>query len=138
MNMKDNTQTLTIALKTCSVCNTQFAGAHRFCRMCGADQSLPEFSTRQFSSDSSQSSNAGGLAPNNEQEALSPTGYSSLSGSILNSLAMLNLPVIPSWIKSQIAKKTVTAAIAFPLWLMIILLSPLDALEASRRVTRRL
>ena len=41
-------------------------------------------------------------------------------------------------IKSRAAKRAVTAAITVPLWLMIVLRSPFDALEASRRVTQQL
>jgi hypothetical protein len=43
-----------------------------------------------------------------------------------------------SRIRSRAAKRAVAAAITIPLWLMIVLLSPLDALQASRRVTKQL
>lgn len=137
--MKNNTETPTVAFKTCNPCGAQLSASYRFCRLCGADQSLPESSTKRLDPTPGRDTNAKGLVTSTEREASSQAaGYSSISGSIMNSLAMSDLPVASSLIRSRAAKKFVTAVIALPLWLMIILLSPLDALEASRRVARQL
>ena len=134
-DMNDNTQTVTIKLKRCSGCSAQLNAFYKFCRVCGTKQGFSELATKQIEDISNWPSDASVCGPNSSQEA---TGYRSISNSILNSLVTQDLAPATSRIKSRIAKRTVAAVIAVPLWLLIILLSPLDALEASRQVTRQL
>jgi hypothetical protein len=138
--MNYETQAVTLDLKLCRACGLELLASHRFCRLCGASQSHLEFVTKRHDCDLSQSLNANinMLAPDSERKAFSPAGYRSISGSVLNSFVTTEMTAATSRIKSRAKKKAVAAVIAIPLWLMIVLLSPLDALEASWQVTKQL
>lgn len=137
--MNYNPQAITVSLKTCRACGTSLLTTHRFCRLCGASQGHLEFVTRRHDSISNPMPSTRILAPHSERKALLRAGgYRSISGSVLDSFVTSELTAATSRIKSRAAKRAVAAAITIPLWLMIVLLSPLDALHASRQVTKQL
>jgi hypothetical protein len=137
--MNYNPQAITVSLKTCRACGTSLFTTHRFCRLCGASQEPLEFVTRRHHSISNPIPATRMLVPGSERNGRLPAGgYRSISGSVVDSFVTSEVSEATSRIKSRTAKKAVAAAITIPLWLMIILLSPLDALQASRQVTKQL
>ena len=136
--MNYNTQAMTLDLKVCRACGTMLPATNRFCRLCGASQSHLESVRKRHDFIPNLIPNTRILGPHSESNMLSPIGYRSISGSVLNSFVTSELTTATSRIKSRVAKRAVAAAIAIPLWLMIVLLSPLDALEASRQVSSQL
>jgi hypothetical protein len=136
--MNYNPQAITVSLKTCRACGTSLLTIHRFCRVCGASQGHIEFVTRRHDSILNPIPNTRVLTAQGERDALMRAGsYRSVSDSVLDSFVTSEVTAT-SRIKSRAAKRAVAAAITIPLWLMIVLLSPLDALQASRRVTKQL
>ncbi len=135
--MNYNTQAMTLDLKICRACGIKLLSTNRFCRLCGARQGYWGMFAERNGGISNLIPNTRILAPQNEINASSLSGYRSISGSVLNSLVTSELTNATSRIKSRAAKRAVAAAMAIPLWLMIVLLSPLDALEASRQVSKQ-
>ena len=139
MIMNYNPQAITVSLKICRACGISLLASHRFCRVCGASQGQTEFVTRRHDAVSNQIPITRMLARHSERKKRMPEGsYRSISGSVLDSFVTSDLTAATSRIRSRAAKRAVAAAITIPLWLMIVLLSPLDALQASRQVTKQL
>ena len=137
--MNYNPQAITVSLKTCPACGTSLVTTYRFCRLCGANQSQLGFVTRRHDSISNPITTTKVLAAYSERNALLRAGrYRSISGSVLDSFVTSELTAATSRIKSRTAKRAVAAAITIPLWLIIVLLSPIEALHASNQVTREL
>lgn len=136
--MNYNPRETTVPVKTCRVCGTPLLASSRFCRLCGASQGHLEFVTRRHEGLSEQPQTTTIRAQDGNSNALSPMGrYRSVSGSVLNSFVTADLTTVTSRLRSRAAKSAVAAAIAIPLWAMIVLLSPIEALEASRQMTRQ-
>jgi ribosomal protein L32 len=137
--MNYNPQAITVSLKICRACGISLLASHRFCRVCGASQGQTEFVTRRHDGISNLIPSTRMLAPDSERKRTSTAGnYRSISGSVLDSFVTSDLTAATSRLRSRAAKRAVAAAITIPLWLMIVLLSPLDALQASRQVTKQL
>lgn len=120
----------TVGLKQCHRCGAELLERDRFCRRCGISQHLrpgppvfqsvnadqPEYVTRRLPGAAVRSGSFSGALVNLVTESVSE-GTSSFRAS--------------RW-----TMRLVGALIIVPLWLMIALLSPLDAYVAARAVTR--
>jgi hypothetical protein len=115
-------QKTTIDLRLCRVCLTEMRDHDKFCRQCGARQT-------------------GAIAPppaNTAQSAyatsrLQADTFNSVSASLLNAIAA-GAQAGAAQLDSQCARRAVSALIAIPLWLMIVLLSPIDAYATAKAI----
>jgi len=114
-------QTPTVDLRLCRVCLTEMRDHDEFCRQCGARQT-------------------GAIAPpaNTAQSAyatsrLQADTFNSVSASLLNAIAA-GAQAGTSQLDSPCARRAVSALIAVPLWLMIVLLSPIDAYATAKAI----
>lgn len=111
----DPSQIATRDLKLCETCQYEPRLEDKFCRRCGAR--LDGSTTGKVGSPAQQPihSISGALV------AAVATGVANNSGQI----------------HSLLARRVISALISFPIWLIIILLSPLDAYVTARSVARQ-
>jgi len=115
-------QTPTVDLRLCRVCLTEMRDHDKFCRQCGARQT-------------------GAIAPppaNTAQSAyatsrLQVDTFNSVLASLLNAIAA-GAQAGAAQLDSRRPRRVVSALIAIPLWLMIVLLSPIDAYATAKAI----
>lgn len=136
--MNNDTQTATVGLKLCSECGLDLLPSQRFCRLCGVSSKRLEFVPHRYDSVPTPGPSTTPGATDSERNVLAPVSrYRPISARILNSFAATQFIAAPSNLNGRTARRIVAAVITLPLWLMIVLLSPLDALEVSRQVTQQ-
>jgi hypothetical protein len=114
-------QTPTVDLRLCRVCLAEMRDHDKFCRQCGARQT-------------------GAIAPtaNTAPSAyatsrLQANTFNSVSASLLNAIAA-GAQAGTSQLDSRRLRRAVSALIAIPLWLIIVLLSPIDAYATAKAI----
>jgi hypothetical protein len=115
-------QTPTVDLRLCRVCLAELRDHDKFCRHCGARQTgaiaSPPTNTAQSAYATSR---------------LQTDTFNSVSASLLNAIAA-GAQAGAAQIDSRRLRRTVSALIAIPLWLMIVLLSPIDAYATAKAI----
>ena len=129
MHAQENAETA--GLKRCFSCNAEQRARDKFCRQCGISQRV-EIASTAINSDW-LSCETGRLPV--------ATRYDSFSGALV-SLVTMSMSARASAHSSSVfgnrwARRLASALVAFPLWLMIVLLSPLDAYVAARAIVKR-
>ena len=138
----------TCGLKICQSCRYEMKDRDRFCRRCGMKWAMSESASRakvinlQDAIDAttrssvtrpnaSATTNTGGFSYSTTSLS-QPVMYCSLSGSLVNAFAV-GMAADPSiQINGNIYRRLTALFLSIPIWLMIILLSPLDAYLASK------
>lgn len=125
----DESQEKTVAIKQCHGCATGLLEFDKFCRRCGIHQrnrqtsaGLPEASAYKTAA----------VATFTEGDV-----YRRVSAPLVNlvvSGALAGHSIEP---KSIALKRVILALISIPVWLIIVLLSPLDAYAAVRNLARQ-
>ena len=110
----DLSQIVTKDLRLCEACQYEARTLDKFCRRCGAK--LDGLLTGQAGSPPSQS-------------------MKSISGALVAAVAT-GVANNTGQIHSLLARRVISALISIPIWLIIILLSPLEAYISARSVTR--
>lgn len=120
-------QVETVGLKQCYDCGYELLERDRYCRRCGIWQrgnigasDIAAQPTLRFASH--------GRAP-------SASRYRSFSGPLINAVTDGIAISATTRLNSRVAKGVVCALISLPIWLLIVLLSPLDAWIATRAAT---
>ena len=120
--------TTTIGLKQCHSCGAELLDRDKFCRRCGVRESDP-------------SSVVTGRPGNTGFETRSVSGSGTLgrpySGPLVGIVTQKLSERTSSLRASRWAMLLVSALVALPLWLMIVLLSPLDAYVAAKSIARQ-
>lgn len=109
----------TAALRNCHECGQELRQRDRYCRRCGVRQSDHTVALE------TEPLTTGKLAP-------SAPVYRSFSSSLVNAVTTGVTASATARLNNPIAKSLVFALIALPIWLLIVLLSPLDAWAATR------
>jgi hypothetical protein len=127
--------TETVGLKQCHVCGAGQLERDRFCRQCGASQSSridqSNIITRPVTEAVEQSDYKTRLLSGSE--TLRQSNSSPLVSIVTQVLSERTIPLSGNpW-----AMRLVGALVALPLWLMIVLLSPLEAYIAAKAVARQ-
>src|SRR5882724_5139253 len=135
--MYESDQTTTVAIKPCRSCGAGLIEESRFCRLCGAPQShaLPPSSPTIVSVGYSWSEPL-------EQYATAHVSqqnfYHPVSGPLVNAVSA-GVPTSASVSRrGSVSKRMLLALMAIPIWLMIILLSPLDAYASAKIIRNRI
>lgn len=130
-------QTTTIAITPCPSCGAGLIKGSKFCRSCGAAQvhALPPDSGTVISGGNVETEQRTYYATTRlSQQKL----YHPVSGPLVNAVVE-GLPVsIPRSPVSSLSKRILLALMAIPIWVMIILLSPLDAYASARIIGNRI
>lgn len=121
----------TIALKRCDACSAESLDRDKFCRRCGACQ------------DSSNDPTTGviGSADSSDFKTRPLTGSESVrqsySGPLVRVVTQELLERTSSLGANRWARPLVSVLVAVPLWLMIVLLSPLDTYIAAKAIAKQ-
>jgi hypothetical protein len=126
------------AEKQCLVCNSALRLGDKFCRRCGARQDVAIVEcTVSDSSPTSEFSNS--ITDAVDRYKTAPLPSENLSHPISGSLIKALVPKIaPSLSVSKLSKKVIRSLMSVPVWLIIVLLSPLDAWVTTRELTKQL
>ena len=119
----------TVAIKRCPTCKGELLVRDRFCRHCGVNQNdryvtvaltldLNNFETRRLGDDKAAYQSLSGMLVNIVAQGLSAKSLSNRAGRGLTRLVAVIATV--------------------PIWLLIVLLSPVEAYAAARTITKRL
>jgi len=128
----------TVDLRLCQACASEIRPRDRYCRRCGASQSLsvssPTAPLTEPGLDASGVSyvTAPLTAPLAENDV-----YHSVSGSLVKAITAGLSGSASGRLDSRYARRAMLALISIPIWLLIVLLSPLDAYATARTVVRQ-
>lgn len=130
----------TVAVKSCTQCRAALLDRDKFCRLCGARQPVLE------------SIGLNGLPPTRSVEVAGDSAscvtvaleagartdvYRRVSGPLVNAVVTGALSAPSADNHSVFIKQVILALISIPIWLIIVLLSPLDAYAAVKNLARQ-
>jgi hypothetical protein len=128
----------TLAVKACTACEAGLLDRDRFCRWCGVRQPAPAGSMLISAHATPMPENAGSLPFTVELAPGARTDvYRRVSGPLVNAVVTGALCAPSSENHSAFIKQVILALISIPIWLMIVLLSPLDAYAAVKNLARQ-
>lgn len=136
----------TLSVKPCSACGFGLLENDRFCRRCGSKQVetsisalfiepkeyLPEATSGSLAR-LPQSYQTTLISKNDTEENL----YRSISGPLVSALVRSMSSTAPAGFCGRVLRKAFSTLISISIWLMMVLLSPIDAYLASRSVWAR-
>lgn len=129
----------TVAVKACTECRAGLLDRDKFCRWCGVRQT-PTINSDQYlvNTASRQAASSKALC---ETVALAPAArtdvYRKVSGPLVDAVVTGALSAPSTENQSNFVKSVILALISIPIWLIIVLLSPLDAYAAVKNVARQ-
>jgi hypothetical protein len=128
MYAPENTETA--GLIQCHTCGAEQRERDRFCRQCGVSQRLNTMSLTGVTGETPWSDCETRPLP-------SANRFGSFSGALVNLVTAGVSSRTSSLHAHRWTARLVGALVAVPIWLMIVLLSPLDAYIAARAVARQ-
>jgi hypothetical protein len=135
--MYESNQTTTVAIKPCRGCGAGLLDESKFCRSCGARQShtLPPYSHAAISTGDVERESLQHYATRrlSEQKLYHP-----VSGPLVSAVVAGVPASVPGSPASSFSKRMLLALMAIPIWIMIILLSPLDAYASAKIIGNRI
>jgi hypothetical protein len=120
---KDTHNTETVAIKACCACGTGLMESNKFCRNCGMRQSA----------------HLAGFAPSNALSTgaeRTADAYHPVSGPLVKAVVASVSSRDTAPLHGRLLKSSILALISIPIWIMIVLLSPIDAYVAARTFSR--
>lgn len=125
-------QQTTVTIIPCSACGAGLSEDSKFCRRCGARLTGDTDQTERLSFDTLSSPGAYRTAP------LAPLNlYHPVSGPLVKAVAA-GVPTRTSLSTTGgLTKRMLPALMAVPIWVMIILLSPIDAYASAKIIGQR-
>ncbi|MBS1811461.1 MAG: zinc ribbon domain-containing protein [Acidobacteria bacterium] len=118
----------TVALKQCHSCGAELIERDKFCRRCGISQRLCNDSSNQPQHKSECAT---------QRFSESNGMHQSFSGPLMQAITTGVSQRTTALQTNRWAMRLVGALVAVPLWLMIVLLSPLEALAAAKAISDR-
>jgi hypothetical protein len=135
--MDELQQARTVALKACVACSSGLLEHDKFCRRCGARQPGQEsFELNQMPAGAS-ACGAQSCATVAFAGVARADVYRRISGPLVNAVVTGALSVPSAENQSPFVKRVILALISIPIWLIIVLLSPLDAYAAVKNLARQ-
>jgi len=127
-------QEKTVAVRACIACDAGLLERDRFCRWCGALQPGRRSATFEASDNIALAviPATSLLAPATRAEV-----YRRVSGPLVNAVVTGALTGETRENQSRFIKRVTLALISIPIWLIIVLLSPLDAYAAVKNLARQ-
>lgn len=118
----------TVALKQCHSCGAELIERDKFCRRCGISQRLRNDSSKEL-----QHKSECATQRFSESDAM----HQSFSGSLVQAVTTGVSQRTTALQTNRWTMRLVGVLVAVPLWLMIVLLSPLEALAAAKAISDR-
>jgi hypothetical protein len=138
--MKETLPGNTLPLDLCWRCETEARDRDRFCRHCGAN--LSERTTpfiRVEESKQTAGRDTGEPRARYETAPLAvPNWQRPISGKLVGVVATGVMTIPAGFSESRFVKGVTMILITLPIWLLMILLSPLDAYAATKVITKRI
>jgi len=134
MYYSDNTTTEPIS--HCQSCGAGLCIESRFCRYCGAEQLRHE--TRQGETVPINNTSDDLLERYVTRRMTTPKLYHPVSGPLVKAVIAGVPATAPQSRLSNLSKRILPALMAIPIWVMIILLSPLDAYTSAKIIGNRI
>ena len=138
--MDELQQAKTVAVKACAACSSGILDHDKFCRWCGATQprqEVPVVSQMLEVPAATVARSSIGCATVMLADCTRPEVFRRISGPLVNAVATGALIGPSTSNESAIVRRVVLALISIPIWLIIVLLSPLDAYAAVKNLTRQ-
>lgn len=126
---------ITVAVKACASCGGGLLEYDKFCRWCGARQ-LNSMASGQLSGAPSMNLASRGLSPYTTSALDQPSGLLNRVSGPLVSAVIAGVSAGSPNEQSQVVRRAILALISIPIWLIIVLLSPLDAYAAAKNLLR--
>jgi hypothetical protein len=135
--MYESDQTTTVAIKPCQGCGAGLIDESKFCRSCGAAQSHtpPPSSQATISVGNAEFEPLQHYATRRLSEQ---KFYHPVSGPLVSAVVAGVPASVPGSPASSFSKRMLLALMAIPIWVMIILLSPLDAYTSAKIIGNRI
>jgi hypothetical protein len=127
MDVREEQQARTVSLKACSACSSGLLERDKFCRWCGARQPVREAADECLASVSATVALSTGPRAEVYHRVSAPLVNAVVTGALAG-------PAIEN--QSRALKRVILALISVPIWLIIVLLSPLDAYAAVKSLAR--
>ncbi len=130
----------TVAVKACASCASGLLERDKFCRWCGARQPGQEslgLNPVQGTPAGAGASSSALLATVAIAGRARADVYRRVSGPLVNAVVTGALSVPSTEDQSPFVKRVILALISIPIWLIIVLLSPLDAYAAVKNLARQ-
>lgn len=131
-------QLITVAIRPCGACGAGLFDGINFCRLCGARQLILSGSI------STKGQLPGEAGPQASRDDLSTTRvsrpilYHPISGPLVRAVAS-GVPAAMSQSPArEFPKRMLLALMTIPIWVMIILLSPIDAYTSAKIIGQRI
>jgi hypothetical protein len=122
--MIDESQQDTVAIKACGACASPLLATDKFCRRCGVSR----FDCAPVSTYATTA-----LATERRVEV-----YHRISAPLVSAVLTGTLVGTSTSDQNRLPKRLILTLISIPVWLIIILLSPLDAYAAVKNLTRQM
>ena len=122
----------TVAVKACCSCGTGLLEYDKFCRKCGTcqlDQSHYSDSLGGVAEAVTRSASPRTVAANEDS-------YHPVSGPLVKAVVARVSSGAAEPLHGRVLKSSILALISVPIWLIIVLLSPIDAYLAARTLSR--
>ncbi|HET8674791.1 MAG TPA: hypothetical protein VFO63_03305 [Blastocatellia bacterium] len=128
----------TVTVKACNACRGGLLERDKFCRWCGSPQthSLDCQDQRSSLSLSPYTTSALNQVALN-QAALASRPYGRVSGPLVRALVESVSGGRSTEPAGRVVRSIVQALVSIPIWLMIVLLSPIDAYVAAKSISRQ-
>ncbi|HVF92218.1 MAG TPA: hypothetical protein VNH22_19285 [Blastocatellia bacterium] len=142
----------TVAVKLCAACGGGLLERDRFCRWCGIPQQSDTSELNEKTSErpltAPRSDNSTSLYTTSSlqqvkfrqirrrQAGFRSGFYRPVSGPLVNAMLAGVSTGHARPLYSRLVRKTVFALVSIPIWLLIVLLSPIDACAAAREIAR--
>jgi len=136
--MDELQQARTVALKACCACSSGLLEHDKFCRRCGARQpgreslELNQAPTRASACGAQSCATFVAIAGIARADV-----YRRISGPLVRAVVTGALSAPSKENQSPFVKRVILALISIPIWLIIVLLSPLDAYAAVKNLARQ-
>ena len=129
--MYKSDDTTTVSIKPCSSCGAGMLEESRFCRSCGI-----------ATSDSSPLMSATNIREESLRYTTNPLSRKELYHPVSGPLVSAVVAGVPASAQHSpsgpLSKRVLLALMALPIWVMIILLSPLDAYQSAKIIGNRI
>lgn len=129
--MIDTGNEKTVGIKRCEACGGGLLQSDRFCRWCSVrqiDSASTLFATERLETQ---------MPPADVENEQPSTLYRPVSGPLVKVMAKSVSTGALAQPRSPITQTLLAAVLSFPVWLMIVFLSPFDAYFAARTMARR-
>ena len=129
----DESQQKTVGIKQCGACGSGLLEPDKFCRRCGVQQPNQQPNHDRLAASCGLASYKTSALMTGERVEV----YRRVSAPLVNAVLSGALAGHSIDNESPVLKRVILALISIPVWLIIVLLSPLDAYAAVRNLARQ-